>query len=672
MFASHTLLRNRYAALLVGGLALLVALLVPGSATAAAEPVFQELEVPTAIDHKVLLRFALQPAGGPWKPHADGHTFHNAGYELTVAEKPREADVTALGIRLRRKTGEAFKVLRSEVSLSLKAGEIQKIWPSSRMCEIHANRSPDFDHWGGGARSHACGHDPVVMALRSDGSNLCTIGMAWTAPETKLDWKPLPGPNAEWNRTFRVSLTRPILDGMPLITREYRDGVFLSQKHESWYASLRRYSSFVDRGRGYAPRKPSPWSLSPCLSVAWTLWPPPQLKKDQPGWMRKIIETQSPLAKELGFDIIHVDVDAENDLYYRPNPHALSGFKGLMDKLNALDMILEMHVSTPVLPKGSADAEKYKEYVMATTKQPNGSSGGWGYSLCPRTVGMSRHLTEYVQRMMDLGVKSFWVDFCDDVSPLEPCIAKHEHAWSTHGEGWDAQMKVLTDAAWKRNPEITFIARRSIANINNKPYLTHGCAMDCEYDLAYQRRDAIFLRSFGPGLIPYTFHGLWPDSEPDTGVAMHMASYSLLMVPVVCQDLTRLSPGHLSVVKAWLRFYREHAADIIYGDLEPLVFEPISAAFRIERNHKAFVNCFEVVPGTVPLAGKPSEIYLFNGVVKDFSTRITGVEGRFRGQWLDHRLRPYGAPFEITAERGKMIVSAECPTLPCMLRLKQP
>ncbi len=652
------------------GLLLAAAVFFQSAPLRAAELAFQEVEVPTALNRSVLLRFALEPDAGKWRPIVVGRKFENDLYELSIREKSLDKEAAALDMVLHRKNGEAFKLLRFESTVKVDAARVQKVWPLSRMCVMHGNSNTDFDRCGGTANSHASSHDPVIMALQSDGTNVCTVGLAWTAPETQMTWKPI-GSDVGWLVQCGLSFARPALDGVPIVTREYHDGIFVSQKAESWYDSVRRYAAYVDQERGYKPRPPAKWALSPC----WTPPRPINLQAKYKDSQQKIIESQFPLAKELGFGIIHVDIDWTSwDGCYEPNKGLFPDFAGMMKKLRDAGMILEAHVSTPTITPGAPNYDRFKQFNMITNDQPNGVAGwgGQGRVLCPRTKGMQEHLVTSMQHMVrDLGIKSFWIDFNDDFVPVKPCLAKHDHAWSTLGEGWDAQMKGMTQAAWEIDPEVTFIARRSIANINNKPYLTHMCSIDCEYDQSMQRREAIFIRSFGPGVIPYTFHGVWAESELDAEVARHMASYAFLMVPVVCQDLSRLPPGHIEVVRAWLKFYREHAADIIYGDLEPLVFMPPSAAFRIERSRKAFVGCFETVPGTIPLTGKPSEIYLFNGVAKDFSTRITGVEGKFRGEWLDYRLRPYGAPVQVTAENGKMYVSADCPVLPCMLRLKQ-
>ncbi|MCX6992584.1 MAG: hypothetical protein NT011_05490 [Kiritimatiellaeota bacterium] len=627
--------------------------------------------------YSVTLNLDLEPSGGPWgalRPEKNKISVENDIYSLILNKTALEADVTGLEYILRRKDGTPFLLKRIEAAVDVSAGNVQNIiTPYGYMHATQCITPYEHWHWGFKDFALASSGDPVITVLDHGQNNKCTVGMAWTAPETYIEAKPLPGSNSEWNRKYRVSLTRPRfpmnLEAPPVQVSEYRDGIFISTKPETWFRTMRRYAAYVDQRRGYKPRKLSPWSLSPCWSIAWTLWSPPELKKGGKGWMQKILESQAPLAKEMGFDVIHLEADSlQWDLYHEPSKTAFSDFKGTLKKLNDLGMILEMHFSTPCLPKGAPDYDNFKAYAVATLSEPAAVADDT--RLCPRTQGMQQRLVECVQHMVrDMGVKSFWVDFCDDKVPLEPCIAKHEHAWNTLGEGWDAQMQAYTEAAWKIDPEVTFLARRSIASLNNKPYLTHGCAFDCEYSLALNRHDAVYIRSLGD-VIPFTFHGIWPDSESDQGVAMQMANCTFLMVPVVCQELARLSQGHRDVIKAWLSFYKIHASDLILGDFEPLTFS-LSGPFRIESKGKAFIGCFEVVPGTVPLTTQPSEIWVLNTVAKDFFTRLTPIKGTFKAQWLDYRLRPTGPEFKVSAEDGQLLISGNCQTLPSMLHLWQ-
>lgn len=641
-------------------------------------PAVNEITVRTPLEKTIVLKAALEPDGGSWVER-ERSNYENDLYRLEFVRLPgEEPDQTAaFDLRIVRKDQSEFRVRSLVVSVEVDAARIQKIWPSSRLSHTYGGSTyTELDRAGGEARCHASSHDPVVMALGHDGENLCTMGMAWTVPETTMTWRfPPHRHNAEWDRKYTFAFTRPRLQELPIVTRDYHDGFYISRKPENWFQALRRYAQFVDGWRGYKPLAPSPWTLSPCWSLTWTLWARPEywgtFKK---GGMQTIIESQMATAKSLGFGTIHLDIDwTPCDGYFVPSKDRFSDFRAMMEKVRAEGMTLVAHLSAPVVSPDDPDFSRKKEFILATKREPNGVASLYrrtDFVFCPRTQGLRDHLVASVEHMVrDLGIKSFWVDFNDDMSPVEPCVAKHEHVASTIGEGWDAVMRELTVAARRLDPHVTFISRRSIANINNKKYLTHLCPADCEYDQAMQRRDAVFLRSFGEGTVPYAFHGFWAESEPDTEVARHMASQVFLMVPVVSQDFSRSPASHRAVIKAWLDFYKEHAADIVYGAMDPLVFMPPSAAFKIERNGKAFVGCFETLPATIPLREETETVYLFNGIAVDFFTRITGLSGDFTGQWLDHLLRPTGSPELLAAKNGQIVIQSRCKGTPCVLRL---
>ncbi|MDD5482622.1 MAG: DUF6259 domain-containing protein [Kiritimatiellae bacterium] len=638
-----------------------------------------EIKIDVHSPYAVIMSLDLEPSGGHWgvlRPEGNKISFENDIYDLTLHKTALEADVTGIEYILRRKDETSFLLKHMEVAIEVSAADVQNILTPYGVKHDYQCLTP-YNHWHWGLKDFGISSagDPVVMALDHGQNNKCTVGMAWTAPETYIAAKPLPGFNEEWDRKYRLSLTRPRFPkdkkAPPAQVSEYRDGIFISTKPETWFRSMRRYAAYVDQRRGYKPRKLSPWSLSPCWSAAWSLWPPPGFESKL---LQDRLESQLALAKDLGFGILHLDIDwTEHDGYYRQPSKKFPRFPELIKKLNEMGMALELHISTPTVSQQDPHYnDRLKKFVMATATQPEGVFNRWtsGKSaiLCPRTSGLRDHLVESFQYMVDkLGVKSFWIDFNDDFVPLEPCIARHEHIWNTLGEGWDETMKTMTKAAWDINPEVTFISRRSIANLNNKPYLTHGCAFDCEYSLALNRHDAVYVRSLGD-IIPYTFHEKWPDSESDQGVAMHMANCAFLMVPVVCQELARLPQGHRDVIKAWLSFYKMHASDLILGDFEPITFS-LSGPFRIESKGKAFIGCFEVVPGAVPLTTEPSEIWVLNTVEKDFFTRLTPVKGTFKAQWLDYRLRPAGPEFKVSAKDGQLLLDGNCQALPSMLHL---
>lgn len=625
------------------------------------------------------LRLDLEPAAQSWQQQsATSFTDDSGAYLLNWVEEAQPEGGILSKVHLRRADGGEFKIVCAEYKMHFAACGIQKIWPTSRLCYMRGEADWDFDHWGGETYSHASVHDPFVMALTEMGKNVFSMGLTWTAPDTKMKWIPTPGYNESHNRGYDFTFTRPANPETPLITRDYRDGFYLSEAEDDWWHCIRNYALCIDRERNYQPRPLSPWSLSPCYSMAWTLWCEPEKQKwiYEDGNMQRLVESHLQRAKDIGCDIVHLDIDfLKWDNYFSLEEKTrFYDFRALTKRMEEMGMIFEAHFSTPIITVGAPNFEEYRDSIIATKDTPEFVPGGISSettmrTTCPRTPATAKRLAEAARAMVrDLGIKSIWVDFNDDLCPLETCIAQHEHAHSTLGEGWEASMDALTSAAWEIDPSVTFIARRSIANIHNKPYLTHMCPFDCQYDRAQQRRDAIFIRAFG-GAIPYTFHGVWNREDPDHEVALSMAGFCLLSVPVVCADLDEMPAGHLEVVRQWLQFYREHAEDIIFGEFFPLTFCSPSAACLIEKEDRAYISCFETVPGKVKLTNNPKEIFLYNGVDTQLFTALDGVCGTYRVEVLDCYLKPVGETFTVKAENGKLILDINGLPMPSMLHL---
>lgn len=628
---------------------------------------------------ELCLQLDLDPAAESWKQEsATSFTDTSGVYKLDLTEEAQPEGGNLTKVHLRRFDGGEFKIVCAKYKMHFEACGIQKIWPSSRLCTLNGNPDWDFDHWGGEAFCHSSTQDPFVMALTEMGRNVFSLGMLWTVPDTQMNWMPTPDYNACINRGYDFTIKRPANPETPIVTCDYRDGFYLSEADEDWWHCIRSYASCVDRERNFKPRPLSAWSLAPCYSMNWTLWYSPEnWSMHTDGNLQRMVESHMEMAKDLGCDIIHLDIDfIKWDGYYTLEEKSLFyDFCGLIKRMEEQGMIFEAHFSTPIITVGAPNFEKYRDSIIATKDTdefcPAGiSSESTMRSTCVRTPATIERMKEAAKVMVkDMGIKSIWIDFNDDLYTPEPCIAKHEHIYSTIGEGWDAVMDAFTTAAWEEDPSVTFIARRSIANINNKLYLTHMCPFDCEFDRAQQRRDVIFIRAFGDA-IPYTFHGAWNLNDPDEEVALSWASFCLLAVPVIANPLDVIPENHMNVIRPWIKFYREHAEDIIFGDFTPLVFCSPSAACLTQREDRAYISCFELVPGKVKLNNNPKEIFLYNGVDTQLFTVLDGACDSYQVEILDCHLKPIGESFSVEAANGKLMLDLCDLPMPCMLHLR--
>ena len=83
------------------------------------------------------------------------------------------------------------------------------------------------------------------------------------------------------------------------------------------------------------------------------------------------------------------------------------------------------------------------------------------------------------------------------------------------------------------------IYRRSHANINNKPYLTHLWPMDAPFDYDKNRREVVVMKAYGEGVLTHACCTCWSPDETEEVVARHLASVVLAGVPSVSIDLTK-------------------------------------------------------------------------------------------------------------------------------------
>jgi len=240
----------------------------------------------------------------------------------------------------------------------------------------------------------------------------------------------------------------------------------------------------------------------------------------------------------------------------------------------------------------------------------------------------------------DLGFGGLWYDFVDSLPADVPCTSDHEHQFETVGEAWDAILKATAETVWKIDPECLLIFRRSHANINNKPYLTHLWPADAPFDFDKNRREVVVMRAYGEGVLTHACCTCWSPDESEEMVAKHLASVVLAGVPAVSIDLTRFPETHLEGIKKWLEFYETHKRALMLGEMRPLTFMPPSAVTRTEADDSAFVGYFEGLPGVTPLSQDFDDVFLVNCFAEDLHTLLPSQHGRFSLHVYDHFLRP--------------------------------
>jgi hypothetical protein len=167
------------------------------------------------------------------------------------------------------------------------------------------------------------------------------------------------------------------------------------------------------------------------------------------------------------------------------------------------------------------------------------------------------------------------------------------------------------------------------------------------------RRDVLFLKTLGDGILTHACCTSWAISESDLNVARQMSSITFAGVPALSSILQDSPPTHNIIIKKWLEFYEENKKDLILGKMTPLLPTPPSAAIKIESNQKTFFGFFEAIPGLIEAPLQSDTIIIVNAFKNRTNTRIEGIrKGTWKSQVFDHFLNPTSSSLHITDETG--------------------
>jgi hypothetical protein len=201
-------------------------------------------------------------------------------------------------------------------------------------------------------------------------------------------------------------------------------------------------------------------------------------------------------------------------------------------------------------------------------------------------------------------------------------------------------MQALYAKSLALNPNAVILLRRPSANLNSKTYCTHVWPMDTPQDYNMNRRDIVYMKTFGPGVLTHACCTSWAITESEVNVARQMASIVLAGVPAFSVKLAQSPATHNAIVKAWLAFYEPNKGDLVLGRMTPLLPTPPSAALRIEGEKQAFFGFFEAVPGLIEVTKPVDKITLLNAFSKRTATRLEGVSGDWQAQVYDQTWQP--------------------------------
>jgi hypothetical protein len=482
-------------------------------------------------------------------------------------------------------------------------------------------------------------NQPVVWMQQTNGQNTLTFGFLDQVPITGIEGSTYDTNNGGEapgiaNSYVRVELSRSFHNDPP--SPIFEDGLYINANPDiTWFEALEDYSVAVDEARDFKIHSMSEWAMNPM----WHSWYAHADKIDEAK-----IRDDASRAHDLGVTTIELDAgwnippdvgysfDSDGD--YEFDSARFPNAEGMIEDMHAAGQRVILHVSPLLMGKDCKAWAKMKDCkIMVGGKQDA--------HLDPRLRKVHDYLISAWENMFTkYDVDGLWYDFLeipdrpDKPAPGADIVSPDIHIAYTQ------LMEALYNKALALKANAVIILRRAFANLNSKTFCTHVWPSDTPQDYNMNRRDIVYMKTFGQGVLTHACCTSWAISESDANVARQMASIVLAGVPAYSIILSESSAAHNSIIKAWLAFYKLNKRDLVLGRMTPLLPTPPSAALRIEGEKQAFFGFFEAMPGLIQTTRPMNKVFLINALDKRTVTRLEGVDGAWQLEVYDQVWKP--------------------------------
>ena len=301
----------------------------------------------------------------------------------------------------------------------------------------------------------------------------------------------------------------------------------------------------------------------------------------------------------------------------------------MIDTMHGLGLKVVLHVAPLLMGKLARPYPAMKDCLVKL-------GGKEDAHLDPRFRKVQAYLLQaWTKLLTEDGIDGLWYDFLE-VPPGDPPPPDADLLSADLYEGYTLLMQSLYQRALELKLNALIILRRPSANLNAKTFCTHVWPMDSPQDYNMNRRDIVFMKTYGPGVLTHACSTSWAISESDENVARQMASIVMAGVPAFAVKLSESPKSHNAIIAAWLKFYQQNKNDLMLGRMTPLLPTPPSAVLRCEAEQQAFFGFFEATPGLLNLTRPVGKITVINAYSDRTFTRIEGVaDGRYRAELFD-------------------------------------
>jgi hypothetical protein len=610
------------------------------------------------------LSFTLDPPATSWdaikpsKPLLAGAQYKSGHYRLKMSDTDAGKLTRVINYELTRDDGQPFRMLENRIECKTSYSGVYKIFQPGSFSQQNYKIDLPFRIEGG---SRAEIDQPVIWMQQTDGRNTLTVGRLDQISATGFDGSTYDTANGGEapgiaNSYVRIDLNGAMSNGVPV--RLFKDALYVNADPDiTWFEALEGYSAAVDAARGFKARSISQWALNPM----WHSWYAHADKIDE-----ALIRDDARRAKDLGATTIELDAgwnmprDAgysfDNEGDYDFDSVRFPDARGMIDMMHEAGQRVILHVAPLVVGKNSRAWARMKDCAIVV-------GGKREAHLDPRLRKVHDYLLASWERLFtQYRIDGLWYDFLEIPAFADPPAPGMEAVSPDLHVAYTQLMQELYDKSLSLNPNALIILRRSSANLNAKTFCTHVWPADTPQDYNMNRRDIVYMKTFGPGVLTHACCTSWAISESDVNVARQMASIVMAGVPAFSVKLAESPATHNAIVKAWLAFYELNKRDLVLGRMTPLLATPPSAALRIDGEKQEFFGFFEAMPGLIEVTKPSDKITLVNAFAKRTTTRLEGVNGDWLAQVYDQTWQPVSKTMLKTDVNGGLDINLAGPT----------
>lgn len=610
------------------------------------EPPYSQIS--TTIDWQTFrgmfkMSISLEPAASAWIGHSvpgqpsPAGTYTSGPYEISMTQSAPDSIARIIRWNIRRTDNQPFKVLANNIECKTSYSGVYKIFNPNSMSQQNYGVDLPFRI---NSIATSQNNQPVVWMQQTDGKNTLIFGLLDQNPITGIE-----GSTYDWgnnggeasgiaNSYVRVTMNRST-PTVTLTVTSYSEALYINANPEkSWFEALEGYSAAVDNARNFVARPVSDWAFNPM----WHSWYAHADQIDE-----TLIRDDALRAKHLGATTIELDAgwnipigqnysfENEGDYNFSNRfPNAV----GMISDMHAAGQRAVLHVAPLLMGKNSKAWAQMSDCMLKV-------KGVADPHLDPRLKKVQDYLLASWENMFaKYDIDGLWYDFLEFPDVVDaPAAGKQVIASDVHA-AYTMLMQSLYRKALALKPNAVIILRRSFANLNSKTFCTHVWPMDVPQDYNMNRRDIVYMKTFGTGVLTHACCTSWAVSESDLNVARQMASMAMAGVPAFSVKLAESPASHNAIIKAWLTFYEQNKRELVLGRMTPLLPTPPSAAIRIESDRKAFFGFFEAVSGLIELTKHVDTITIVNAYSNRTVTRLEGVTGDWQAQVYDQTWNP--------------------------------